>query len=710
VIRIDSPGGRTRAGGELLRALAIGSILVARTAAAGAETQERVDRVIPPGQEELLAEMLGRGMALPGGCRFDGADADGAIVTARYACDAGRAVIELRPPGDAPTALRTQQFTIVVRGRSVPAGLSEAVAELIRAREARLEWTTATRLPVAPFGLVLGGSAIVAITLLMQYLIGSSPGRRLGSRRAQSVALLRTVHGWREQAFTARGLAALGLVSAYLGTRLWDLTRLPVFVDESIHIEWARGSLGHYFIPEVSVGKWLPLQFMTVAMFLPLHPLACARLPSVAMGLATLVACVLINAELFALGEGLLAGAVYAILPFALLYDRLALADIYLTACGAWSVYAALMTMRSGGRVAPMAMSLFTFAAIFSKPTGGLFLAVPLLVSLLLVPRGGGRVYLGRCLPTLIGGAALLLFLLNGGYGTNLLASQSGFGGLPRFVTNLETSREWLTALLTPGAAWATVAAALWSLLGVFRRRNSDAFLGVLLLFAVIPYALVSNVWFPRYLLFITVPVSLLLARTIAACAAGIVRAAEGLSASWPIPSTRTLSIGMIVAFALIAAPRDLALMTEPEAAALPAAERTQYISGWTSGYGLPELTAFLHEQAREGPLNIVRFASSGPANQGLDVYLHGAGSMQMFSIDPRVGGEDVWPWPSESLIEKLTARRRTLFISNPEGDAPEERPATSQLRRGERIWTYARPGAESRLDVWEVPHPQEPP
>jgi hypothetical protein len=55
---------------------------------------------------------------------------------------------------------------MVVRSGSAPARALEALAGLIRAHEAELEWTTAMQPPVPPFALVLGASAIIAITLL----------------------------------------------------------------------------------------------------------------------------------------------------------------------------------------------------------------------------------------------------------------------------------------------------------------------------------------------------------------------------------------------------------------------------------------------------------------------------------------------------------------------------------------------------------------
>ena len=97
--------------------------------------------VIPPGREELLADMLGRGATLPGGCRFASGDVDGPVARGKYACPGGEAAIELRHPSGASSgAIRTERFAVVAAGGTVPAGLLDAVAGLVRAREAQFEW------------------------------------------------------------------------------------------------------------------------------------------------------------------------------------------------------------------------------------------------------------------------------------------------------------------------------------------------------------------------------------------------------------------------------------------------------------------------------------------------------------------------------------------------------------------------------------------
>src|ERR1035437_10080411 len=96
--------------------------------------------MIPPGEEELLAQMLGRGVTLAG-CNLTSAAVEHTIVKATYACPEGEAVFELTHPSTAPaTAIQTAQFAITLQSGSPPRSLTDALVSLIRSREDAFEW------------------------------------------------------------------------------------------------------------------------------------------------------------------------------------------------------------------------------------------------------------------------------------------------------------------------------------------------------------------------------------------------------------------------------------------------------------------------------------------------------------------------------------------------------------------------------------------
>lgn len=652
-------------------------------------------RAIPPGQEELLRRMLGDGATLPGECRFAGGGVEATIVVARYTCGADTVVVELRDAGDAPAeALRTKQFAIRIRSGPAPPELAEALADLVRAREAAFEWRQVSLLRKEIFGLRLGPLALAGsvcvlllIALVLQALVASGRAPARGSERE------RTQHRR-----DVRVSLSFILVAVFLLTRIIFLTRLPVYVDESVHIHWARGILDPHFAAEFSVGRWLPVRIMALFLLLPAEPLFAARLASVSMGLAILAACILINRELFSSTEGLLAGVLYTALPFAFLYDRMALADVYVAAFGAWVIYFAILAARREGQASLLAMSLSAYCAILSKPTGALFLLVPLLVGGLLVERGNRGAYLGRVWPTLLGGATLLLFLLWAGYGSGLLASQVALDGRAQLAAvllpNLEEAWRWLTALLTPPVAVLAIVVAACALVGGIGGARAEAFLGLLLALSILPFALVSRTWYPSYLLFTVVPIALLLGRFMTVAAAALSRLAARLGPRLESPVRRTSYAAGILLLIAATAPLMTALVMRPQDAALPPIESSRYVHGGLSGFGLPELADFLRRQ--EQPINVVRFDLVQPPKDGLDVYLSPSDAIHLYAIDHR-------DERARQQIASLTTKRRTLFVSNPEAEEGIGVEAASYIGPSRRVWSHTRPGNQTRLEVWEL-------
>lgn len=121
-----------------LRALAAALFAVA---AASGPAMAQAPAVIPPGQEPLLADMLGKGASLPGDCAWAGATVEQTRVVSWYTCAGARVEVELRHPADAPPgATRTDRFAVRARGASSPPGLVDALAARIRAREAEFQW------------------------------------------------------------------------------------------------------------------------------------------------------------------------------------------------------------------------------------------------------------------------------------------------------------------------------------------------------------------------------------------------------------------------------------------------------------------------------------------------------------------------------------------------------------------------------------------
>jgi hypothetical protein len=131
--------------GRCAAVIVAAGFLFAPAFAAADEAPAFQEPVVPPGQEELLSAMLGRGAALPDGCKFAGGDADGPIIRATYTCPTGEVVFEVvHPSNAAEAATQTERFAIAVQSGSPPTELADTLASLIHSREADFEWVWLT--------------------------------------------------------------------------------------------------------------------------------------------------------------------------------------------------------------------------------------------------------------------------------------------------------------------------------------------------------------------------------------------------------------------------------------------------------------------------------------------------------------------------------------------------------------------------------------
>ena len=123
-------------------------ICLAGPLGAAEEAEDAPDAVIPPGQEELLLLMLGKGASLPDGCTLSDGQIDRTVVKATYACPLGDVIIQLSNPEQAPEkATETERFALVVDSGAPPESLLDALAASVRARESGFEWLRVAEVP-----------------------------------------------------------------------------------------------------------------------------------------------------------------------------------------------------------------------------------------------------------------------------------------------------------------------------------------------------------------------------------------------------------------------------------------------------------------------------------------------------------------------------------------------------------------------------------
>ena len=155
--------------------------------------------------------------------------------------------------------------------------------------------------------------------------------------------------------------------------------------------------------------------------------------------------------------------------------------------------------------------------------------------------------------------------------------------------------RDNAVAMVAALAQWWTtplaVAVAAASLAALFSRRREWLLLLSLVLGPALLLAFGARVWYPRYLLFVTIPALVLVADWLRVML-------ERVSSRGVLVSSAVIGVSAI--FLTPAIRFDAALLQDPALAPLPPVERFQYVDGWPSGYGT--VAALRHVQAQLGP------------------------------------------------------------------------------------------------------------
>lgn len=171
------------------------------------------------------------------------------------------------------------------------------------------------------------------------------------------------------------------LIIFYLATRLYNLTSLPIFVDEAIYSRWSQIALhdASWRFISLTDGKqplWVWISMAPLKLFN--DPLFATRLTSVLAGLLGMLGLVYTGFLLKNIRLGFIASTLYLLTPFLFFYDRFATMESMLTASGIWLLNLGILLIKT----------LRLDVALILGMAGGLAMLTksPALVYLLLIP------------------------------------------------------------------------------------------------------------------------------------------------------------------------------------------------------------------------------------------------------------------------------------------------------------------------------------
>jgi 4-amino-4-deoxy-L-arabinose transferase-like glycosyltransferase len=485
------------------------------------------------------------------------------------------------------------------------------------------------------------------------------------------------------------------LFALYLASRLYALLLLPVFLDETLHARWAR---------EIAEGRrplarpWEWGRALTVWLGALVTPWAsdllwANRALSVAAGAIALWATIETGRRLYDDRVGLVAGFLYVVCPFTLFYDRMALADAALGACGALVLLASVRAANEGSTAQGIAAGVALIACVLTKAPGVLLFGIPVAAGLFLrASRPGWRAlawaYLVGAPPAAY---ALWRFLATRNAERMVdIATENPAGPLFRFLANLAEASGWLWTYWTgPVVILGAV-----GLLAALRFRDGRGLLAFALVVGpVAAFAALLSRWLPRYLLFTSVPFFLLAAFGFSVVVRRVPAAA---------------SLGLLALSVLPCLRFDYDLLSDPARARFVPVDRDQFVTSWTSGYGTRETIGLVRDALGEHPagvtvvthVNRFRTLRATPLALGL-----------AFAREPGVKLED-WDLADPTALpalEKWAAEGPTLVVV-PRSDPAIPPPSLAAFgSRLERLATTTKPDGRPADDVYRFVPEAEP-
>ena len=396
-------------------------------------------------------------------------------------------------------------------------------------------------------------------------------------------------------------------------------------------------------------------------------PLFAGRLVSVLSGLGSLFGMYFLAREMFRSNRvATIASILYLVSPFALVYDRLAMYDSLTAMLSVWNLYVAVLLVRHIRLDIALIFGMTLGLGMLNKTSGFLSLyMIPATLILFDIQKKDRFRRLGRWIlyvmvASLISQALYSVLRLSPLF--HMIGQKDAVFVYPPgewirhptefFVGNIRGLFDWLIRYLT----WPVWLAALLPAVTIWKYTREKLILYAWWLAPFTALALFGRVLYPRFILFMTLPLLVLAALT-----------ADHIFARW-----RKNVIGLVL-LAVLFVPSvwtDYLLLTKPTYAPIPQADRGQYINDWPAGWGVREVNDTILEESRKGNVVVYTEGTFGLLPYGLEIWL----------VDkPNIVIHGIWPLtetlPSE--VAESVKKYPTYLVANDPKDVPKGWPLT---------------------------------
>jgi 4-amino-4-deoxy-L-arabinose transferase-like glycosyltransferase len=429
----------------------------------------------------------------------------------------------------------------------------------------------------------------------------------------------------------------------FLISRIINITTLPIFTDEAIYIRWAQigGRDASWRFISLTDGKQpLFVWAMMVSLRLFSDPLFAGRIVSVVSGLFGMIGMYVLGSEIFKSKRiGLIGSFLYFISPFALFYDRLALYDSLVSAFSVWNLYLAILLVRRVSLDIALIFGLMLGVGMLNKTSA--FFSLYLLPFTLFLFDWKTKKTVVR-LMRWIGFAAISAVLSQLVYSIlrlspyfYIIAQKDTIFVYPVslwlthpfqfFVGNIKGMFDWLIGYMSLPIYMCAIASVLFFWKSI--REKIVLFCWWILPFAAL--ALFGRVLYPRFILFMIMPLFIMSAWTIDILLTRITNRLVGL-----------IFIGLICFTSVYG---SYSIIADIKTARIPKSEQGQYIDDWPSGWGVPEIISYLKNQSQKGKVSVFTEGTFGLLPYAFEIYLGGITNIDIHGI---------WPVPNEMPVD----------------------------------------------------------
>lgn len=410
--------------------------------------------------------------------------------------------------------------------------------------------------------------------------------------------------------------------------RIPNLTLQPIFADEAIYIRWAQVMKSEptlRFLPQTD-GKTPLFMWILIPLFKFIKdPLLAGRFLSVVSGFFTLIGVFALSKKIFNVKVALWVSLIYAVTPYTVFFDRMALVDSMLSAFTIWIVYFALWLVETKRLDLAMILGYLMGGAILTK-TPGLINLLILPFSIFSFKRSNKNSLVKLVLLWLVAiGIALVMynFLRLGPEfrklsqrNTDYVFSPMELVGRPLdpFIPHFNDLKDWFPKLFTMPILFLVFVGVFFSLKNTsgqilsLRKRSAMILLSWLLIPMLLSMAFLKT-FTARYLLTSVAPM--------------LIFAGFGLSQLLEVVRLGRkkifFSLMIILPMALIF---DFQLLANPPPNSLPKEEKKGYFEDWTAGYGLKEIANFLLKENKRQKIVLGTEGFFGTLPDGIYIYL----------------------------------------------------------------------------------------